>query len=165
VAPVERALLASTGYVRNRLHDPRVWLADVRSRAEYEGRESGYDYLEAAGRLPGALHLDDADDDTRLYVRPDGHLRAPREILALWRERGLVPAGGGRRFEREVVFYCGTGWRSSLAFFYAWLLGFGNIRNYSDGWSGWSTEYHEDAGSSGGWSQQPTANPVERGRA
>ncbi len=66
----------------------------------------------------------------------------------------------------EVVFYCGGGWRSSVAFFYAWLLGFENVRNYSDGWSGWSTEYHPDPvalGRTPGWRQQPSRNPIEAG--
>ena len=162
-APVAPNLLATTDYVRERLHSSGVWMADVRSVAEFTGRTSGYSYLEAKGRIPSAAHLGDGDDGAYLYKQRDGHLKPPTEILAHWQRQGIVPAKEGGRFEREVVFYCGGGWRSSVAFFYAWLLGFENIRNYSDGWSGWSTKYQPDPTAKGptpGWTQQTSGNPV-----
>jgi thiosulfate/3-mercaptopyruvate sulfurtransferase len=36
------------------------------------------------------------------------------------------------------VFYCGTGWRASLAFFYAWLMNWQRIGVYDGGWCEWS---------------------------
>ncbi|MBM3823897.1 MAG: sulfurtransferase [Verrucomicrobia bacterium] len=165
-APVASNLLATTEYVRQQLPGSRIWLADARSLAEFTGRTSGYSYLEAKGRIPSSRHIGDGDDGAYLYKQRNGHLRPPREILAHWRQQGLVPAGNGKEFDREVVFYCGGGWRSSVAFFYAWLLGFENVRNYSDGWSGWSTEYFADPEAHHGkldWKQRPTQNPVEVG--
>lgn len=165
-APVASNLLATTDYIRERLPSSRVWLADVRSVAEFTGRSSGYSYLEAKGRIPFATHVGDGDDSAYLYKQRDGRLRPPAEILAHWQQQSIVPAKEGGRFEREVVFYCGGGWRSSVAFFYAWLLGFENVRNYSDGWSGWSTEYRVDPAATGrtpGWRQQASGNPVEVG--
>lgn len=165
-APVATHLLATTAGVRAQLNSPRVWLADVRSEAEYAGRVSGYRYLDAKGRIPSAVFVGDGDDSAYLYKQRDGRLRPAAEILAHWRRQGLVPSDEPGRFERDVIFYCGGGWRSSVAFFYAWLLGFENIRNYSDGWSGWSTEYHPDKkarGGTPGWRQQPTGNPIKRG--
>ncbi len=159
--------LATTEYVRENLGSPRILLADVRSSAEFAGHTSGYSYLDARGRIPSAISIGDGDDDARHYVRRDGRLRPPAEILEEWRRIGLHPAASGMEFEREVIFYCGGGWRSSLAFFYAWLSGFGNIRNYSDGWGGWSTDYQRDPaapGSTPGWRQVPTGNPIESGR-
>ena len=165
-APVASGLLATTDYVRRHLQGGQVWMADVRSVEEFTGRTSGYSYLQAKGRIPFAVHVGDGDDSAYLYKQRDGRLRPPAEILAHSQRQGLVAAREGGRFEREVVFYCGGGWRSSGAFFYAWLLGFDNIRNYSDGWRGWSTEYHADPAAGGrtpGWTQQPTGNPVEAG--
>ncbi len=164
--PVAAHWLATTGYLREQLGNSRIWLADVRSPAEFAGRTSGYRYLDAGGRIPAAIAIGDGDDAAHLYVQRDGRLRSPAEILEYWRQQGLLVAAPGDRFEREVIFYCGGGWRSSVAFFYAWLLGFGNIRNYSDGWSGWSTDYQRDAtaaGSTPGWRQVPTGNPTESG--
>jgi thiosulfate/3-mercaptopyruvate sulfurtransferase len=63
-----------------------------------------------------------------------------------------------------VIFYCGSGWRSSLAFLYAQWLGYERVRNYSDGWSGWSTQYVLDKkakGATPGWRQLRSGHPVE----
>ncbi len=166
-APPRDEWLATTDYVRGRFDNGSVWLADARSLAEYRGEASGYDYLALRGRIPGALHIGDADDKARLYQDPDGTLRSFTEIEACWAEAGIKPAAGGDRFEREVIFYCGSGWRSSLTFLYAYLLGYGNIRNYSDSWSGWSTAYAQDADEKGitpGWRQAPSANPIASGQ-
>ncbi|MBM3847485.1 MAG: sulfurtransferase, partial [Verrucomicrobia bacterium] len=165
-APVASNLLATTDYVREHLSSSSVWLADVRSPAEFAGRTSGYSYIKAKGRIPSSRHIGDGDDGAYLYKQRDGHLRPPEEILAHWRRLGLVPSADGTRFDREVVFYCGGGWRSSVAFFYAWMLGFENVRNYSDGWSGWSTDYYTHPTPQDGppeWKQRPTQNPVEIG--
>lgn len=165
-APVQSQLLATTSDVRNDLGTGQVWLADARSAAEYSGRSSGYSYLDRAGRIPSAVSIGNADDASLLYKRRDGRLRLPPEILDLWNRQGIVSTTDRRAFDRDVIFYCGGGWRSSLAFFYAWLLGFENIRNYSDGWAGWSTDYIPDAsakGSTPGWIQRASDNPVASG--
>jgi len=165
-AQLQPSFLATTDYVRDRVGSLRVWLADARSEAEYAGKKSGYSYLDRTGRIPSALSVGDADDAALLYRQRDGRLRPPSEILELWRRQGIVSTQDRHSFDREVIFYCGGGWRSSLAFFYAWLLGFENIRNYSDGWCGWSTDYIPDAtaaGSTPGWIQRPSDNPVVSG--
>ena len=153
--------LATTPYVRKHYGNRSdVVLADVRSAAEFSGRVSGYDYLDRKGRIPGAVHCGDADDGSYLYKKRDGTLRPPAEILAMWKERGIVSTKAPTRFDREVIFYCGGGWRSSVSFFHAWLMGYENIRNYSDGWSGWSTVYVRDPEAKTGWRQESTGNPI-----
>ena len=149
-ARVNSNLLATTGYVRSNLESQRLWLADARSEAEFKGNKSGYQYLDCKGRIPTSIAIGNADDRSALYTRRDGRLRDPAEVDALWRERGMVATKQTGSFDREVIFYCGGGWRSSLAFFYAWLLGYQNVRNYSDGWSGWSTVYVPDPAVHGG---------------
>lgn len=156
--------LATTEEVKARVAAGDAWLGDVRSVEEFTGRTSGYSYLDARGRLPGALHLGDADDHSPLYATRDGRLRPPGDVLALWQKQGLPMRDDARAFRKEVVLYCGGGWRSSLAFFHAWRLGLDNVRNYSDGWAGWSTRYTADpaaGGSTPGWRQSLTANPVD----
>ncbi|MEJ2247847.1 MAG: rhodanese-like domain-containing protein, partial [Acidobacteriota bacterium] len=37
-------------------------------------------------------------------------------------------------------FYCGTGWRASEAFFYAYLMGWERISVYDGGWFEWSLD-------------------------
>ena len=129
--------------------------ADVRSAAEFRGEVSGYSYLDAKGRIPGAVAIGDADDRVRLYQNADGTLRELETIRERWRSAGILDG-------REIIFYCGGGWRSSLAFLYARAMGLPNIRNYSDGWSAWSTLYDRPDGKT--WRQRPSGNPVARGR-
>ncbi len=158
--------LATTAYVRERFDKGNIWLADARSLAEYRGEVSGYDYLLRRGRIPGALPIGDADDKAQIYQEANGRFRPRNEIAALWAAAGLKAATPGEQFEREVIFYCGSGWRSSLAFFYAYLLGYKNIRNYSDGWSAWSTTYVQDIAEKGitpGWRQDASGNPIATG--
>jgi thiosulfate/3-mercaptopyruvate sulfurtransferase len=71
----------------------------------------------------------------------DGTMRSYPEIVENWRDWGITP-------DKEISFYCGTGWRASEAFFYAHLMGWKRISVYDGGW-------HE-------WSADPT-NPVESG--
>lgn len=157
-AQVRREALAATSDVEHR--GPKVVLADVRSAAEFNGERSGYSYLAAKGRIPGAIAAGDADVSARIYQNADGTLRKPAEIAEWWRQRGIrVNSGDGD----ELIFYCGSGWRSSLAYLYAFELGLTNIRNYSDGWSGWSTRYEAIPGFGGitpGWKQSPSGRPA-----
>ncbi|MFN7919157.1 MAG: rhodanese-like domain-containing protein [Bryobacteraceae bacterium] len=151
-APPRAGVLATTEYVR--AHREQAILADVRSGREYLGEVSGYSYLEAKGRIPGARALGDGSDSAHVYQNPDGTLRRVGEIRDRWQAAGILSGN------REIVFYCGSGWRSSLAFLYARAMGLRRIRNYSDGWSGWSTIYEQVNGE---WRQRPSANPVANG--
>jgi hypothetical protein len=67
------------------------------------------------------------------YQRADGTLRTAQEIQAFWRHAG-IHAG------QHVAFYCGTGWRASLAFFCAWVMGWERICVYDGGWFEWSRQ-------------------------
>ncbi|MFN0093378.1 MAG: sulfurtransferase [Dehalococcoidia bacterium] len=158
-APPRTGVLATTEDVLAARSPGSAVVADVRSEAEFRGDVSGYEYLEARGRVPWSVHLGDADDSAGRYIDGGGRMRDPREIVASWQAAGL--GGEPPACERDVIFMCGSGWRSSAAFFAAWCAGYRNIRNYSDGWCGWSTRYVPDAsagGSTPGWRQEPTAN-------
>ena len=155
--------LMTTDEMRERVGRSDLRLGDVRSVEEFAGRASGYSTLDARGRIPGAIHLGDADDASPLYRSRDGRLRQPQDVLSLWQRQGLNVQDQGNPLTGEIVFYCGGGWRSSLAFFYAWLLGVETPRNYSGGWVEWSTTYHPDpqaGGSTPGWRQSATGHPV-----
>ena len=159
-AKARAGVLATTAEIRDL--GSKALLADVRSRDEFLGRVSGYDYLDRKGRIPGAVHFENADDSAGHYQNSDGTLKPVDEIRRLWAGHGLVSSD-----QREVIFYCGSGWRSSLAYVYALAMGFERIRNYSDGWSGWSTIYTAATGYQGGktiWRQTSTGLPVEAGR-
>lgn len=135
--PVRPDYLMNTEQARRLLQRPDGVLVSVRTWAEYVGRTSGYDYIEARGDIPGARWgRAGRDGDVHSmsdYQRPDGSMKPDAEIRAFWRETGIHSG-------RHIAFYCGTGWRASLAFFYAWLMGWERISVYDGGWCEWSSD-------------------------
>ncbi len=108
----------------------KMWCLPTRSWTEYIGEVSGYSYIELRGRIvwghagSDAYHLED-------YRNIDGTMRNYHEIVAYWKEWRITP-------DKKIVFYCGTGWRASEAFFYSYLMGWENISVYDGGWYEWS---------------------------
>jgi thiosulfate/3-mercaptopyruvate sulfurtransferase len=109
--------------------EAKAWLADdgaelvsVRSRSEFVGTESGYDYIDESGHVPGAVFGDCGSDayDMSNYRSVDGRMREYGEVATMWAERGIVP-------DKRVAFYCGTGWRGSEAFLNAYLMGWPDV--------------------------------------
>jgi thiosulfate/3-mercaptopyruvate sulfurtransferase len=99
-------------------------LVDLRSRAEYLGTKCDrYSFFHSCGHVPGAIW---GGDWTRLV---EGRCRSLKPLAWVgqdWRRRGISP-------DSEVIFYCGTGWRSSLACLMARRLGYAGVRNYDGG--------------------------------
>lgn len=163
---INPAIIATTDYVAARYsNSATTQLVDVRSGGEFAGLISGYGYLVNKGRIPGSIWGYNADDSALLYQDNDGTLRSYEEIKVMWKSRGIA-------LDKETIFYCGGGYRSSLAFFYAHLMGSAAIRNYSNGWAEWSTTYTEDAaymkdpaipGSTDGWRQDLSGRAVVSG--
>jgi len=110
-------------------------LASIRTEAEFTGRVSGYSYISAAGDIPGARWGQAGEDgdinSMSTYHQADGSMKPAAEISRQWARAGIVSDG-------RTVFYCGTGWRASMAFFYAWLMGWSDISVYDGGWCEWS---------------------------
>jgi molybdopterin synthase sulfurtransferase len=161
---------ATTDYVEAHYTDGATQLVDVRSGSEYAGLISGYGYLVNKGRIPGATWAYNADDTGRDYLDSDGTLRSYTEVRDMWQALGISSTLSATQLDKEAIFYCGGGYRSSLAYFQSYLMGYTNIRNYSDGWAGWSTNFVEDPsylkdpaipGSTDGWRQEPSGRPIE----
>mgnify|MGYP006281536729 CR=1 FL=1 len=108
-------------------------LVSVRSWAEFIGERSGYHYIEAKGRIPGAVFGNCGSDAYHMenYRNFDYTTREFPEIEAKWAEMGITP-------DKHIAFYCGTGWRGSEAFMNAYLMGWPNISVYDGGWFEWS---------------------------
>ena len=165
-APLRTEYLASTSDVRAALVRADAQLIDVRTPAEYLGQRSGYAYLDCAGRIPGAINADSANLSALLDARDCAG------IAAYWAACGVttpasaapgntLPRGAGQA-AATPIFYCGSGWRSSVAMLCAACLG-AAARNYCAGWCGWSTRYVPDSeagGSTPGWRQEATGNPI-----
>lgn len=143
--PVNPDLIATVDYVEAHYTDTDNYiLADVRDEDEYNGLVSGYDYLIEKGRIPNALWFYPVGGENDSYFNADQTLKPLDDILAMWQGLGVADGASANTFDKEIIFYCGGGYRSAAAFFYAYLMGYTNIRNLSDGWEGWSTTYTYD---------------------
>lgn len=110
-------------------------LVDVRRPGEYNGTETRYyPFFSKAGHIPGAV----LQGNWINLVQPETHKVGPvlEDVRHRWIELGIVDESVESR-DTALVFYCGTGWRSSLSFLLATLLGY-RARNFDDGFYGWS---------------------------
>jgi thiosulfate/3-mercaptopyruvate sulfurtransferase len=110
-------------------------LVSVRTWNEHIGEVSGYNYIGPAGRIAGDVWGNCGSDAYHMqhYRTVDNTMRAYPEIAANWDDAGITP-------DKWVAFYCGTGWRASETWFYAYLMGWSRIAVYDGGWFEWSRD-------------------------
>lgn len=109
-------------------------IIDVRAREEYTGATHPYDYIPTAGRIPGAIYAHGSVKtpwEVNFLVDEKGKIKPKQEIMALWNSDG-VPR------DKELIFYCGTGWRAALGLLVAESLGWKKLGYYDGGWMEWS---------------------------
>ena len=135
VTAVNQKYLATTEYIRGVVSNchPNDQIVDVRTYNEHIGEDYYYQYITTKGRIHNSLFgKDTANGDlpvTGFYG--ENHEILLPAIETFWQEAGITP-------DKQVSFYCGTGWRSSLAWLIAYSLGYDNIKNYDGGWYKWS---------------------------
>jgi thiosulfate/3-mercaptopyruvate sulfurtransferase len=119
-------------------------LVSVRTWSEHIGKVSGYNYIGPAGRIAGDVWGNCGSDAYHMqhYRTVDNTMRAYPEIAANWEEAGITS-------DKWVAFYCGTGWRASETWFYAYVMNWPQVAVYDGGWFEWS--------------QDPVANTIETG--
>jgi 3-mercaptopyruvate sulfurtransferase SseA len=119
-------------------------LVSIRTWREHIGNVSGYNYIGPAGRIKGDVWGNCGTDAYHMqhYRNVDNTMRAYPEITANWAEARITG-------DKWVAFYCGTGWRASETWFYAYLQDWPRIAVYDGGWFEWS--------------QDPINNPIEIG--
>jgi thiosulfate/3-mercaptopyruvate sulfurtransferase len=130
---------------REILADPvHAALVSVRTWFEHIGQVSGYNYIGPAGRIAGDVWGNCGSDAYHMqhYRTVDNTMRPYPEIAANWEQGGITP-------DKWIAFYCGTGWRASETWFYAYLMGWDRIAVYDGGWFEWSSD--------------PENNPIETG--
>ncbi|KAL0220552.1 hypothetical protein RCL1_000406 [Eukaryota sp. TZLM3-RCL] len=111
-------------------------IVDVRSQSEHNGQCSGYQYIEDKGKIPFSVWGKAGSSAHRIesLVTFEGVLVDLKELEESWKRMGITR-------EKHVVFYCGTGWRASVAFVCALLMGFQKIYLYDGGWLDWSGRF------------------------
>lgn len=133
--PLHPELAVDTPEAKKMLAAEDAELVCVRSWPEYIGEVSGYNYIEAKGRIPGAVFADCGSDAYHMenYRNLDHTTREYHETEAIWKQAGITP-------DKYLAFYCGTGWRGSEAWFNAWLMGWPRVSVYDGGWFEWSND-------------------------
>ena len=143
--PLRPEVIVDIDEAKQIIADPEgAALVSVRTWREHIGNVSGYNYIGPAGRIKGDVWGNCGTDAYHMqhYRNIDNTMRAYPEIAANWAEAGITP-------DKWVAFYCGTGWRASETWFYAYLQGWERIAVYDGGWFEWS--------------QDPINNPIEVG--
>lgn len=133
--PGRPGIIVHTDDVRRLLDDPGAIVVSVRSLPEQTGETSGYRELKTRGRIRGDVWGGGGSDANHMedFENPDGTLKSPGTIAERWARTGIVPG-------KRIIFYCGTGWRASLAFWNAWALGWQHVSVYDPGWYEWSRD-------------------------
>ena len=143
--PARPQMIVDLAEAKEILSDPEnAALVSVRTWNEHIGKSSGYNYIAPAGRIAGDVWGNCGSDAYHMqhYRTIDNTMRPYPEIAANWAEAGITP-------EKWVAFYCGTGWRASETWFYAYLMGWPRIAVYDGGWFEWCRD--------------PVNNPIEAG--
>jgi thiosulfate/3-mercaptopyruvate sulfurtransferase len=133
--PLHPEYLVDIPFVRTAItaENPEFVIADIRTKLEYDGKAAPYTYIPTKGRIKNA-HWGKAGDgpwSMESYINDDGTFKELTEIERMWAENGITR-------DKHVAFYCGTAWRSSLAFYYAHMMGWERISNFDSSWYEWS---------------------------
>jgi thiosulfate/3-mercaptopyruvate sulfurtransferase len=135
--PARPEYLMDMPQARSLLEQPDGALVSTRTWNEFIGKTSGYSYIDARGEIPGArwgrAGSDDDVNSMTEFHHVDGRMKPAADICRMWQSAGI-------HAKRHTAFYCGTGWRASLAFFYAWLMNWERIAVYDGGWCEWSRD-------------------------
>ncbi|MDZ7795290.1 MAG: sulfurtransferase [Spirochaetia bacterium] len=122
---VDESRLALIEDVDRALKDPNVIILDTRTPAEWWGIAQ-YEGASRKGHIPGAIHINYAENFT------DEGIKSAAELRALYEAAGVTP-------DKEIIAYCQSGIRSSLTTtILADVLGYPNVKNYDGSWVEWS---------------------------
>jgi thiosulfate/3-mercaptopyruvate sulfurtransferase len=135
VVPARPELIDAIDDVPSIVENESARLVSVRGWDEFIGRTSGYSYIEPKGRIRGAVWGAAGEDAGSMGMlrNADGTARSARDLERRWKQQGFTR-------NQRLSFYCGTGWRASEAFFYAYAMGFPRISVYDGGWLEWSAD-------------------------
>ncbi|MBU5364839.1 sulfurtransferase [Enterococcus devriesei] len=135
----ESLISTSADLIAAKEKNPELVLASVRSWKEFIGKTSGYSYIENAGEPEGAVYAKSSKTsaDVAQLMNNDGTVKEPTKIFAAWEKWGITP-------DKEVAFYCGTGWRAATAFFITKQEGWKDVKLFDGGWFDWDKAHQKD---------------------
>jgi len=97
----------------------KVLFVDARPAAYFEGKKFSLSKWVRSGHIPGAVNVASPEE-----VVKDGKILPIEELKKIYESKGVTP-------DKNIIVYCNTGVRSSLAWFILHeLLGYPNVKNY-----------------------------------
>ncbi len=105
----------------------RGTVVDIRNWKEYTGEDSGYEYIDKAGRIPGTKWC----YYPRMYVAPANQIGNLDVMLNMWEAAGID-------LKKPVAFFCGSAsWGASVLKTFADVAGLTDVAIYDGGWCEW----------------------------
>lgn len=130
--PAHPEYILSIDQVKEKLKKDKMFrLVSIRSRDEFEGKTSGYGYIDRAGEPLGAVWGHDTDDGS--YNNPDGTVVGVDKVKEYLAESNVTTGDG-------PSYYCGTGWRAAIPFLIEYDAGIRNMSVYDGGWFQWQMD-------------------------
>lgn len=125
--PAHPELIVSLEEAKKDIEDKNddVQYISTRSYEEYIGETSGYSYIPKACELPGAIYGHDEAD----YKNSDGTYIRYTDMIKMLEAEGVDTS-------KEMVFYCGTGWRAALPILKFYEKGI-TAKLFDGGWNEW----------------------------
>lgn len=134
--PLNPDVIDTIAEVKNELKDTAKYtVVDTRTKEEWNGLSSGYSYHDLAGRIAGTVFSpcgQGYSSSVMKYRNADKSMRTGAALEKYWKSTGVDSS-------KQMVFFCGSGWRAAETTWDAWILGL-KASLYSDGWIAWSNE-------------------------
>ena len=132
--PVLSKYNATTSDMEAYMNDPDgAILLDTRTWDEYTGADDYHSYITTPGRIPGSLYypylnmIEGGVDGEDAMLRDFDDVRAEMEAL-------------GVTDNKTIAFICTIGQRSGFACWYAYMMGYSDVKNWDSGWYDWISD-------------------------
>ena len=138
------------------VNDKNSVVASIRSWDEYLGKISGYTYIGEAGDIANSRFGYAGSDPYSMedYRNVDNTMFNYNMMADRWKLWGIAP-------DKRVSFHCGTGWRASETYVYAYAMGWEDIHVYDGGWFEWHKHADSPRKEKGLPSDAPEKKPQE----
>jgi thiosulfate/3-mercaptopyruvate sulfurtransferase len=113
----DKSLYADSNSIKDALGKRDVLIIDARSLKEFED-----------GHIPGAIHIEWSEN-----INKNKTFKTAEQLKSLYESKGITK-------DKEIIAYCGSGTRSSVALFVLKeLLGYQKVMDYNGSWMEYSS--------------------------
>lgn len=121
-AKVKQDGIVTAEWIVKNLKNPEVILLDVRTEAEYIGKDIR---SKRGGHIPGSINIPYTE-----AFKADGTFKPADELKALYQNAGITS-------DKNVVIYCQIFHRGAHTYYVLRLLGYPKVKAYDGSWAEW----------------------------